>query len=181
MMFTKLMPKEKANGNDFPDVGKVYDMMMQNAEQMSQLLQVLTPTVQNVVSLGEKVNKLEKRLDAIDYMNSTQNKIEPEKITDDQLKNISSEISARVYRVLGLPCDEADYSKTDWQDYKIYFGKFRATLINDAKRRGGLASKMGDTLKENYPSAISYIREWMPSKGIQGLKNVALKAYIATH
>ena len=163
---------------DMVPIDKLAEIVAQNTTQMAETAKVFGEILKELAGMKSEIRDLKK------YVNegaAKPPKEDIERITDEQKKNLSAEINAKIFRILNLPYDESEYTLTDWQDRKVYFGKFRSTLINDAKKRGGMGSRMEDTPREDYSSVIAFIRGWIPVKGVEGLKNVALQSYIATH
>ncbi|MCM1258616.1 MAG: hypothetical protein NC307_12270 [Roseburia sp.] len=185
-----LKPKEKLREIiEYDKQNKLDSIIEQNTTCMAQMMQAFNQmTNQMTVLIGKlakdsdrdhkKVREIEKRLAVLEESQSKSVKRDMvETITDEQHKTLTSEINFRVFRVLGLPMDEADYCDADRATKIMCFGKFVSRLRIDAKNSGLMASKIENTSKENYTALLSFIRSWEPRGGVERLKDIAIKEY----
>jgi len=104
-----------------------------------------------VKDIGDNVSNLNDRM-----YNIEQN----EEITTEQNENITSSVRRRIFEIIGN--DELDLHK--------YYRIFAQRLYSNARRNGGMGSKVSRTKKRDYQKVIDFIEAWTPSGGCAKLK-----------
>lgn len=86
--------------------------------------------------------------------------------------NIKKSAQSRVAELLGIKFDErggvADESR---YDYTHYYSKFIGRLHVDARNAGLEGPRIYATPRKNYQPLIDFINEWVPLRGVEGLKS----------
>lgn len=152
-------------GNDLLQFAKIQLASINGlSEQMGIVTQSIKTLNGNVREVSEKVADMDGRL---------------EHLEDDQFvdlikaDNIRLSAQNKVAQLLSIEFDErggvADESM--YYDYKKYFGKFVGRLHVDARHAGLEGPRIYATPRKNYQALIDFINEWVPKRGVDGLKS----------
>lgn len=120
------------------------------------------------------LNEVKAKVDNIssDYGDRIKVLEEDEALKPYMVNNVRLAVRTRVAELLGIKFDKrggaADGCK---HDYKHYYGKFCGRLHNDAKHEGIEASNWRFTPRKNYRKLIEFISDWVPARGVDGLKS----------
>lgn len=86
--------------------------------------------------------------------------------------NIRISAQNKVAQILNIEFDErGGVTEESMYVYKKYFGKFVGRLHVDARHAGLEGPRIYATPRKNYEALINYINEWVPKRGVDGLKS----------
>lgn len=96
---------------------------------------------------------------------------EDEALKPYMVNNVKRAVHIRIGELLGIKFDKRGGAAEGYErDYKRYYGKFCGRLHNDAKSEGIEASNWRYTPRKNYQKLIDFINDWIPARGVEGLK-----------
>lgn len=85
--------------------------------------------------------------------------------------NIRKSAQSRVAELLEIEFDERGGVTDDSRyDYTHYYAKFVGRLHTDARHAGLEGPRIYATPRKTYQALIDYINEWVPLRGVEGLK-----------
>lgn len=85
--------------------------------------------------------------------------------------NIKSSAQSRVAELLEIEFDERGGVTNDSRyDYTHYFSKFCGRIHIDARSAGLEGPRIYATPRKNYQALINFLNEWVPKRGVDGLK-----------
>ena len=85
--------------------------------------------------------------------------------------NIKKSAQSRVAELLEIKFDErGGVTDESRYDYTHYYGKFICRLHVDARNAGLEGPRIYATPRKTYQALIDYINEWVPLRGVDGLK-----------
>lgn len=86
--------------------------------------------------------------------------------------NIRKSAQTRVAKLLGIEFDERGGVTDDSRfNYTHYYSKFVGRLHCDARNAGLEGPRIYATPRKNYHPLIDFINEWVPLRGVEGLKS----------
>ena len=97
---------------------------------------------------------------------------EDEALKPYMVNNISKAVRIRVAELLDIRFDKRGGAAEGYERvYKRYYGKFCQRLHNDAKHEGIEAGNWRFTPRKHYQKLIEFINDWVPARGVEGLKS----------
>lgn len=151
---------------------------------MDQLLKIVQNTAMNVSVQSEQMGLV---LGAVNDMKQDLNKVKGELggvvedvrgLKEDQFvdlicaDNIRISAQNKVAQLLNIEFDErGGVTEESMYVYKKYFGKFVGRLHVDARHAGLEGPRIYATPRKNYHALIDFINEWVPKRGVEGLKS----------
>lgn len=85
--------------------------------------------------------------------------------------NIKKSAQSRVAELLGIEFDErGGVSDGCYYDYTHYYAKFVGRLHVDARHAGLEGPRIYATPRKTYQALIDFINDWVPLRGVDGLK-----------
>lgn len=97
---------------------------------------------------------------------------EDEALKPYMVNSVKLAVRFRVAELLGIKFDRRGGAAEGYEhDYKRYYGRFCGRLHNDAKQEGIEASNWRFTPRKNYRKLIEFINDWVPARGVDGLKS----------
>lgn len=86
--------------------------------------------------------------------------------------NIKKSAQDRVAELLEIKFDErGGVTKESQYDYTHYFSKFCGRIHVDARHAGLEGPRIYATPRKTYQALIDFINEWVPLRGVEGLKS----------
>jgi hypothetical protein len=86
--------------------------------------------------------------------------------------NIKQSAQSRVKELLEIEFDErGGVTDESRYDYVRYYGKFVQRLHCDARNAGLEGPRIYATPRKNYQALINFINDWVPLRGVEGLKS----------
>jgi len=160
------MPDESIN-NQISTMIEGIQMLMNGINSQNEQMGILNKTVghlkSDLVEVKGDVKDISERVRVIE---------EDEALKPYQQYNVSQAVRIRVSSLLKIEFDEHGGVTDESMDaYNRYYSKFCGRLHNDAKHAGIEASNWRFTPRKSYQQLIEFISEWIPSRGVDGLKN----------
>ena len=152
-----------------PETNDPMELMQLAAMNINGLSQQMGLVNKAIISIKDDVSEL--RADMVDA------KAEIRGLKDDQFvdlikaDNIKKSAQSRVAELLGIKFDERG-GVTDESRYVYtnYYAKFIGRLHVDARNAGLEGPRIYATPRKNYQALIDFINEWVPLRGVEGLK-----------
>lgn len=161
MQSTELIPHESN------DPMELMQLAAMNINGLSQQMGLVNKAI---ISIKDDVSEL--RADMVDA------KAEIRGLKDDQFvdlikaDNIKRAAQSRVAELLGIKFDErGGVTEESRYDYTHYYSKFIGRLHVDARNAGLEGPRIYATPRKNYQALIDFINEWVPLRGVEGLKS----------
>lgn len=86
--------------------------------------------------------------------------------------NIKKSAQSRVAELLGIEFEErGGVTENSRYDYTHYYSKFIGRLHCDARNAGLEGPRIYATPRKTYQQLIDFINEWVPMRGVEGLKS----------
>lgn len=86
--------------------------------------------------------------------------------------NIKISAQNRVAELLGIEFDERGGATDESRyDYTHYFSKFCGRIHVDARHAGLEGPRIYATPRKNYQALLDFFNEWVPKRGVDGLKS----------
>ena len=86
--------------------------------------------------------------------------------------NIKLAAQGRVAKLLGIEFEErGGVTPESMYDYRNYYSKFIGRLHVDARHAGLEGPRIYATPRKNYQALMNFINEWVPTRGVEGLKS----------
>lgn len=159
---------DESNGNESDSLLSVFKGLDQLTEAINQYgadHKIVSKRIEKIEQVGVEtkvaVNEHDKRL--IDLEQNAY-------IDEYQIRQINDAIDKRVCKLLGINQIKKRNEGKAWDDYKRYYGQFRAEIHRNAKRLGLEAHQYTFTPKKNFKRLMQFITEWVPTDGVPGLK-----------
>jgi hypothetical protein len=146
-------------------------------------IQVLTNLVnsqnQQIGVINKTVQAMDARLVNVEVQGSNNSDrithLEEDQFVDlIKADNIRFSAQSRVAELLHIELDErggiTDEAK-DGYDYTHYFSKFCGRIHTDARHAGLEGPRIYATPRKNYQALLNFINEWVPRRGVEGLKS----------
>lgn len=158
-------------------MGKLDNQISTMVEGIQALTNLVNSQNQAIGVINKTVQSLDARLGNVENQGeSNANRIahlEEDQFVDlTKADNIKHSAQDRVAELLEIEFDEhggvTDESK---YTYTRYFGKFCARLHVDARHAGLEGPRIYATQRKNYQALINFINEWVPKRGVEGLKS----------
>lgn len=157
---------------------------MLNPNDSNDLLKLAQLNTMNINGLSQQMGLMNKAVTAIrDDVTSlraemTDAKADIRGLKDDQFvdlikaDNIKKSAQNRVAELLEIEFSEQG-GVTDKSDYNYvrYYGKFIQRLHIDARNAGLEGPRIYATPRKTYQALIDFINEWVPKRGVEGLKS----------
>ena len=87
------------------------------------------------------------------------------------INNVEDAVRNRISELLEITWDKRGGVIDECAEvYGRYYSKFCGRLHNDAKRERIEASSWKFTQRKNYQKLINFIADWVPARGVEGLK-----------
>ena len=152
-----------------PETSDPMELMQLAAMNINGLSQQMGLVNKAIISIKDDVSEL--RADMVDA------KAEIRGLKDDQFvdlikaDNIKKSAQSRVAELLGIKFDErGGVTEESRYDYVHYYAKFIGRLHVDARNAGLEGPRIYATPRKNYQALIDFINEWVPLRGVEGLK-----------
>lgn len=153
-----------------PETSDPMEMLQLAAMNINGLSQQMGLVNKAIVSIKDDVSEL--RADMVDA------KAEIRGLKDDQFvdlvqaDNIRRSAQSRVAELLGIEWDDrGGVTEESRHDYTHYYSKFIGRLHVDARNAGLEGPRIYATPRKNYSALIDFINEWVPLRGVDGLKS----------
>lgn len=148
------------------DIGSSMHMMSRYMGKMARYFASMNSSMDDmkgdVASVKGDVKSLNERVIVIE---------QDEALKEYQADNIRDAVRMRVSELLGIKwIKEGGVSDECMSDYVRYYGKFCGCLHNDAKKARLEARRYQYTPRKNYKELIEFIHDWVPMRGVDGLK-----------
>jgi len=163
---TDAIMKKFFNG-DGSDLLKLAQLNTMNINGLSQQMGIIN---QAVTSIRGDISDLRSQM--------TDVKSDIRGLQDDQFvdlikaDNIRKSAQSRVAELLGVEFDERGGVTAESQyDYTHYYSKFIGRLHCDARNAGLEGPRIYATPRKTYQQLIDFINEWVPLRGVEGLKS----------
>lgn len=153
------------------DPMKALQLAAMNINGLSQQMGLV---VARMDAQDKRIAKVKAKVDNIssDYGDRIKVLEEDEALKPYMQSNVLVAVRTRVAELLGIKFDKRGGAAEGYEhDYKHYFNKFCGRLHNDAKHAGIEASSWRNTPRKNYRKLIEFISEWIPARGVDGLKS----------
>lgn len=152
-----------------PETNDPMELMQLAAMNINGLSQQMGLVNKAIISIKDDVSEL--RADMADA------KAEIRGLKDDQFvdlikaDNIKRSAQSRVAELLGIKFDErGGVTEESRYDYTHYYSKFIGRLHVDARNAGLEGPRIYATPRKSYQALIDFINEWVPLRGVEGLK-----------
>lgn len=145
-------------------------------------IQALTNLVnsqnQQIGVINQTVHAIDARLGNVENLSQDHNDrlihLEEDQFVDlIQADNIKISAQNKVAELLEIEFDErggiSDESKA--YDYHFYYPKFCGRIHVDARHAGLEGPRIYATPRKNYQALMNFINEWVPKRGVDGLKS----------
>lgn len=159
-------PNDNANDNA-NDPMELMQLAAMNINGLSQQMGLMNKTV---VAIKDDVADL--RAEMVDA------KADIRGLKDDQFvdlikaDNIKKSAQSRVAELLGIEFEErGGVTENSRYDYTHYYSKFIGRLHCDARNAGLEGPRIYATPRKTYQQLIDFINEWVPMRGVEGLKS----------
>lgn len=144
------------------------------AKQMSGIANTMNAMATSITSMADTVSKLtESHVEMKNEVNVIKGEVnflkEDTNISEEEKESIKSAASSRVCELLGVPVMKKNRTQDDKIRYQKYNKAFYCRLYGELKRRGHLASKIGNTRKGDYETVLKEIEYWVPIGGVKRL------------
>lgn len=153
-----------------PETNDPMEMLQLAAMNINGLSQQMGLVNKAIMSIKDDVSEL--RADMVDA------KAEIRGLKDDQFvdlvqaDNIRRSAQSRVAELLGIEWDDrGGVTEESRYDYTHYYSKFIGRLHVDARNAGLEGPRIYATPRKNYSALIDFINEWVPLRGVDGLKS----------
>ena len=144
-------------------------------------IQVLTNLVnsqnQQIGVINQTVQAMDARLGRVEVQGS-ENSDRITHLEEDQFvdlikaDNIKISAQNRVAELLEIEFDErGGVTDESRREYTRYFSKFCGRIHVDARHAGLEGPRIYATPRKNYQALINFINEWVPKRGVDGLKS----------
>lgn len=150
----------------------------------SDLLKVAQLNTMNINGLSQQMGVISKAVTAIkDDVSELRSEMADAKadivgLKDDQFvdlikaDNIKKSAQSRVAELLGIEFDErGGVTDKSRYNYTHYYSKFVGRLHHDARNAGLEGPRIYATPRKNYSKLMDFINEWLPMRGVEGLKS----------
>ena len=144
-------------------------------------IQALTNLVnsqnQQIGVINKTVQAIDARLGNVENLSQDHNDrlihLEEDQFVDlIKADNIKLSAQNRVAELLGIEFDERGGVTDESQyDYTHYFSKFCGRIHVDARHAGLEGPRIYATPRKTYQALINFINEWVPKRGVDGLKS----------
>ncbi len=91
-------------------------------------------------------------------------------VSKEQVEELRSAVREHVFGLLGIREIDGEVVDECVDDYKAYYTRFVRELHHDAKKAGIEGTYLTWTRKDDFHALVDYIREWVPSRGVEGQK-----------
>lgn len=147
-------------------------------------MELMQLAAMNINGLSQQMGIMNKAVDAIRddvsrlHADMADAKADIRGLKDDQFvdlikaDNIKKSAQSRVAELLGIEFEERGGVTEDSRyDYTHYYSKFIGRLHCDARNAGLEGPRIYATPRKTYQQLIDFINEWVPMRGVEGLKS----------
>lgn len=152
---------------DGSDLLKVAQLNTMNIKGLSQQMGLINEAV---IAIKDDVSQL--------HAEMVDAKADIRGLKDDQFvdlikaDNIKKSAQSRVAELLGIEFDErGGVTDKSRYNYTHYFSKFCGRIHVDARNAGLEGPRIYATPRKNYQKLLDFLNEWVPLRGVEGLKS----------
>lgn len=160
-------PDHEITLRDGDDLLKVAQLNTMNINGLSQQMGIINKAI---ISIKDEVSEL--RAEMADVKDDVGGLKDDQFVDLIKADNIKKSAQSRVAELLNIKFDErggvADESR---YSYTHYYAKFVGRLHVDARHAGLEGPRIYATPRKTYQALIDFINEWVPLRGVDGLKS----------
>ena len=157
-------PDPNDNNNDPMELMQLAAM---NINGLSQQMGLMNKAV---IAVKDDVSKL--RAEMVDVRADVAGLKDDQFVDLIKADNIKKSAQSRVAELLGIEFDErGGVTDESRYDYTHYYSKFVGRLHVDARHAGLEGPRIYATPRKTYQALIDFINEWVPLRGVDGLKS----------
>ena len=153
--------------NDSSDLLKVAQLNTMNINGLSQQMGIVSKAV---TALKDEMNEL--RAEMVDVKSDIGGLKDDQFVDLIKADNIKKSAQSRVAELLEIEFDErGGVTPESRYDYTHYYAKFIGRLHVDARHAGLEGPRIYATPRKTYQALIDFINDWVPLRGVDGLKS----------
>ena len=163
-----LIPMPNNDDDDKPtDPMELMQLAAMNINGLSQQMGIMNKAVN---AIKDDVSEL--RAEMVDAKSDIRGLKDDQFVDLIKADNIRASAQSRVAELLEIEFDERGGVTDDSRyDYTHYYAKFVSRLHVDARHAGLEGPRIYATPRKNYQALIDFINEWVPLRGVEGLKS----------